>query len=86
MQYEFSTIFHTRPDTHVDRYTLSLRFRKRTRREWLYYEIVPEVSFEDKFDYQANPGIRLRVEFFYGSEAGDRIHKRELEDAGDFRW
>ena len=86
LQYEFSTIFHTRPDTHVDRYTLSLRFRKRTRREWLYYEIVPEVSFEDEFDYQANPGIRLRIELFYGTESGIRFHKRELEDSGDFRW
>lgn len=86
LQYEFSTIFHTRPDTHVDRYTLSLRFRKRTRREWLYYEIAPEVSFEDEFDYQANPGIRLRVELFYGAESVNRFYKRELEDSGDFRW
>ncbi len=86
LQYEFTTIFHTQPDTHVDQYRLSLRFRKRTSREWLYYEIAPEVSFEDDFDYKANPGIRLRVEFFYGRDPAARFNDRELEDTDDFRW
>jgi len=34
LQYEFSTIFHTRPDTHVDRYTVAVRFRKQTWRDF----------------------------------------------------
>ena len=85
LQYEFSTVFHTRPDTHVDKYTLALRYRKRTSRDWLYYEIVPQVSFEDKYDFKFNPGIRLRVEFFYG-KAAKRFWRRESEDTSDFRW
>ena len=35
LQYEFSTIFHTEPDTHVDEYVLALRYRKRTNRAGL---------------------------------------------------
>ena len=49
LQYEFSTVFHTEPDTHVDEYVLAVRYRKRTKRDWLYYEIIPQVSFEDEF-------------------------------------
>ncbi len=86
MQYEFSTVLHTEPDTHVDRYTLSVRYRKKTSRDWLYYEIAPEISFEDEFDYKTNPGIRLRVEFFYGDDSGVQTHQREPEDTDDFRW
>ena len=86
LQYDFTTVFHTRPDTHVDRYTLSLRYRKRTRREWLYYEIVPEVSFEDEFDYKVNLGIRLRVEVFFGADRVNEFWRREHEDTEDFRW
>jgi len=86
LQYDFSTIFHTRPDTRVDSYTLALRYRKRTRREWLYYEIVPQVSFDHEFDYKFNPGIRLRVEFFYGADSGAKFWRREHEDDEDFRW
>jgi len=66
LQYDFTTIVHTEPDTHVDKYTLSVRYRKQTPKKWLYYEIAPQVSFEDKYDYDANPGIRLRLELYYG--------------------
>ena len=86
LQYEFSTIFHTRPDTHVDKYTVALRFRKRTKHEWLYYEIVPQLSFENEFDYRVNPGIRLRLEFFFGADTIDQFWRRESEDSEDFRW
>lgn len=86
LQYDFSTIIHTRPDTRVDSYTLALRYRKRTRREWLYYEIVPQVSFDHEFDYTFNPGIRLRVEFFYGADTSAKFWKREHEDDEEFRW
>ncbi len=68
LQYDFSTIFHTEPDVHVDKYTLSSRYRQRTRREWLYYEIAPQVSFEDQFGFKANPGIRLLLEIYYGEQ------------------
>jgi len=84
--YEFSTIFHTRPETHVNRYTLAMRYRKKTRRDWLYYEIAPEVSFEDEFDYKANPGIRLRVEFFYGEDPEGLHRKRRPGDTEEFQW
>lgn len=86
LQYDFSTVFHTQPDTHVDKYTLSLRYRKQTQREWLYYEIAPQVSFEDEFGFEANPGIRLRVEFFYGGDSPGRFGQDESEDAEEFRW
>ena len=86
LQYEFSTVFHTRPDTHVDEYVLAVRYRKRTSRDWLYYEIVPQVAFEDEFDYKFNPGVRLRLEFFFGAQKTEQILKRELEDSDDFRW
>ncbi len=86
LQYEFTTIFHTKPDTHVDKYTLAFHYRKRTKRDWLYYEIVPQLSFENEFDYKANPGIRLRVEVFYGAAKDTQFRKRRAEDTDDFRW
>ena len=86
LQYDFSTFIHTRPETQVDSYVLSMRYRQRTSRDWLYYEIVPQVSFEEEFDYAFNPGIRLRLEFFYGADSAARFWKREHEDTDDFRW
>lgn len=86
LQYDFTTIFNTRPESLVERYVLSLRYRKRTRREWLYYEIAPQVSFDYDYDYVFNPGIRLRLEFFFGADTSAKFWKREYEDTDDFRW
>jgi hypothetical protein len=86
LQYDFSTIFHTRPDNHVDRYVLSVRYRKRTSRDWLYYEIVPLIAFNHDYDYKFNPGIRLRVEVFYGAKSIAGFSKHRQEDTEDFRW
>jgi hypothetical protein len=86
LQYDFSTFIHTRPDTQVDSYVFALRYRKRTARDWLYYEIVPQVSFDHEHDYAFNPGIRLRLEFFYGADTASAAWKREHEDSDDFRW
>ena len=86
LQSEATVILHTRPDTHVDEYVVALRYRKRIWREWFYYEIVPQVSWEEEFDYKFNPGIRLRIEIFYGANKDTRFWKREAEDSDDFRW
>ena len=86
LQYDFSTIFHSRPDSHVDSYTLALRYRKKSKRDWLYYEIVPQVSFDHDYDYVFNPGIRLRVEFFFGADTSAEFSMREHEDTEEFRW
>ncbi len=86
LQSEATVVFHTRPETHVDEYIVALRYRKQTWREWFYYEIVPQLSWEEEFDYEFNPGIRLRVELFFGAETGTRYWQREAEDTEDFRW
>lgn len=86
LQYEFETVFYTEPDTHVDEYVLALRYRKRTARDWLYFEIVPQVAFEDEYDYKANLGIRFRLEFFFGAEKSSGFWKHSNEDTDEFRW
>jgi hypothetical protein len=62
------------------------RSRKRTKYDWLCYEIVPQLSFENEYDYKANPGIRLRLEFFFGADTANQFWSRESEDIEDFRW
>ena len=86
LQYEISTVFHTRPDTHVDKYTVAVRYRKRTKRPWLYYEIIPQISWDEEYDYDFNPGLRLRLEIFYGGKKSTEFWRREAEDSETFRW
>jgi hypothetical protein len=83
MQYDFTTIVHTEPDTHIDKYTLAVRFRKQTPKEWLYYEIAPQVSFEDKYNFKANPGIRLRLELYYGKTGSGDFWEHDSKVSDD---
>lgn len=86
LQYEFTTILHQQPHNHVDRYTLALRFRRQTARDWLYYEIVPEIAWEDRYNFKANPGIHLRLELFYGTPSEYDRSIDDTEEDDDFRW
>jgi len=83
LQYEWFTIFHTEPNNKVDSTTLALRFRKRSKQQdWLFYEVVPQIAFEDEFDWEINPGIRLRIEIIFGKD--NRKGKTRKND--DFLW
>jgi hypothetical protein len=82
LQYEWFTIFHTEPDSHVDSTTVALRYRKRYKYDWLFFEVVPQLAFEDEFDWDINPGIRFRVEVIFGK---DQRKIKSGEDEG-FHW
>ncbi len=85
LQTEVSVIFKTEPDNHLDEYVIAWRYRKRSTVDWLYYEVVPILSWEDQFDFDFNPGIRLRLEIFYGTDRNTRYWRR-VENSSDFRW
>lgn len=45
---------------------LRLRFRKQIWRDWLFYEINPQLVFRNNDDFRATPGIELRLEASFG--------------------
>jgi len=79
LQYEWFTIFHTEPDSHVDSTTLAFRYRKQFKRDWLFYEVVPQIAFEDEFDWDPNPGIRFRIEIIFGEDKRKRKAGRDQD-------
>ena len=68
-------------EAYVDRHA---RYRKQTKHRWLYYEIVPQISWDEEYDYKFNPGVRFRLEFFFGKATSSEFLQRELE--GPHQW
>lgn len=64
--YGWSNGFVTHPHHRLENVTLSLRYRQRIFRDWLFYEVVPQVSFPREEDYEATPGILFRLEVVFG--------------------
>ncbi|TIH16507.1 hypothetical protein D0S45_08815 [Marinifilum sp. JC120] len=55
---------------------LSTKFRSRFLKDWLFCEIVPQVSWEKEYDWRTNPGIMFRFEMKFGQKAMDETLNR----------
>lgn len=56
----------TSPSAVVDRYDVSLRFRRRLREQWCFAEIVPRATFPNDRDFRFTPSIVLALELAFG--------------------
>jgi hypothetical protein len=65
IQYEISNGFMTSPHR-LDQVTLRLRYRRQIWREWLTFEVAPQIAAPRSRDYQPVPGIYLRLEATFG--------------------
>ena len=56
----------TQPNYHLAEYLISTRWRKNALRDWLFFEIEPNVMWRKDEDFSASYGITLRVEGYFG--------------------
>lgn len=66
MIYGWGNAFRTRPNHRLENVVLSVRYRQRILRDWLFYEIIPQVSFPHERDSEVTPGVLLRLEMIFG--------------------
>lgn len=65
VEYQLVNSFSTNPHN-LDEVTLRFRYRRQIWREWLHFEVAPQVSFPDVRDYEPVPGIMFRLEAAFG--------------------
>lgn len=68
IEYQWSSVFKSRPDSRLDSTTLRIRYRQRIWRKWLFCEVNPQVAFRDEDDFSATPGIEIRLEASFGGK------------------
>jgi hypothetical protein len=56
----------SRPNYRLEEYLVSLRWRKNTMREWLFYEVEPFILWRRDEQFSASYGMALRLEGFFG--------------------
>lgn len=64
--YEVGSYFETEPNYHMSDFQLKLRYRQRFYRDWLVFELAPQVTFPADHGRDANPGIVVKFEFDFG--------------------
>jgi hypothetical protein len=64
--YEIGSYFDTEPSHKLTDLQLRLRYRQRLFRDWLIFEIAPQIGFPEEHENNADPGIILRLEADFG--------------------
>ncbi len=58
---------YTRPSAKVDTYAATFRWRQRSHRDWMYYEIAPSLAFPRENDFEFTPILTLKLEVLFGN-------------------
>jgi hypothetical protein len=66
LQYSWINRFETYPGNRLAESVFKVRYRQNLWREWLFIGIIPQLSFPRDRDFEAVPGILLRVEGIFG--------------------
>lgn len=66
LNYTWSNSYQTRPVNELTNVGLSVGYRHSFWREWLFYEIAPQVRFPRDRNFDVTPGILFRIEMFFG--------------------
>ena len=66
LQYEWSNAFQTQPANVLDVSIFKVRYRQRFWRDWLFFEVAPQISWPRERDYEFVSGILLRFEMYFG--------------------
>ena len=65
VEYQLVNGFRTDPHR-LNQITVSLRYRQKIWRDWLTFEVAPQVSFPDERDFEPVPAILFRLEATFG--------------------
>lgn len=72
IQYDMGNYFDTRSNYHMTDMVFSVRYRQRFYRDWLVFEVAPQVSFPQEYGRNFNPGIILRLEAHFGYKSSEK--------------
>lgn len=73
LEYQFNTYFDTEVSGRLKETNLRIRYRRRVWREWLIFEVAPQLAWYEERNFKTVPGIRVACEIFLGRYNNKRI-------------
>jgi hypothetical protein len=74
LSYEWDNAYNLCTDGQLDEILFKIGYRQSFWRPWLFFELIPQLSFPESEDFKNTPGIRFRIEAIFG-------HYRRTEPA-----
>ena len=66
-QYQLSVVGDDNPKLKETDYLLLMRYRHKLHRDWMYFEVTPQLSFPRTDTFKMNPSIIMRLEMLFGA-------------------
>lgn len=66
MLYQLSVLGNSRPSTAITGYVVQLRLRHRLHRQWLFYDVIPQMQYLRDNQFVPEPSLLLRLEVHFG--------------------
>jgi len=63
--YQASALGISKPQTHVTDYVLLVSYRYRLHRDWLFFELDPQLHFPAKKQFHTSPALVMRLEMLF---------------------
>jgi len=70
VDYEWINTYQTSPAYELSEIDFRIRYRHSFWREWLFFEVAPQIRFPRDNNFDKIPGILFRLEMFFGRNAG----------------
>tara|TARA_R110002072_G_scaffold170552_2_gene324121 strand:+ start:41864 stop:42967 length:1104 start_codon:yes stop_codon:yes gene_type:complete len=65
MSYELGLLGQNRPESGVDSYYAQMIYRKAIYEDWLVLEVVPQLLFENRYNWEPDPRVQLNFEVYF---------------------
>jgi hypothetical protein len=69
LDYEWINSYRTRPSYELTEVAFRIRYRRSFWREWLFFELAPQLRYPRDRDFDDTPGIQFKLEMFFGKLA-----------------
>jgi hypothetical protein len=69
VDYEWINTYQTRPVNELTEIDFRIRYRHSFWREWLFFEVAPQVRFPRDNNFDNIPGVLFRLEIFFGTHS-----------------
>jgi hypothetical protein len=63
--YQASAIGVTHPQAQVNEYVILLVYRYRLRRDWMFFELSPQLHFPKELNFRLSPQLNMRLEMLF---------------------
>lgn len=65
MIWELGLLGQNRPESSVDSYYAQILYRRAIYKDWLVMELVPQVLFEKRYNWEPDPRVQLNLEVYF---------------------